>query len=271
MTEKKAPVFFTIAALRHGPIPAFGDTYWPRLHDELRKKGYSGNIQMDDASIQLHNNPGGVLQPEVKERSWTVFTPGREHAYSFSDSGIFSFHTSQYTTRQDLFAQFRAGLEVLHKHVELQTYTSVGVRMLDLVRPSDTEQEFSDYIQPSLLGFTALDHVRDWKYEATSLHQRYIDGDAEVVARFDCLPKSFGIQLELFQAVQGHALPEFLTSAHGRPHGILDIDSHTNGQQPKAFDVDAVMVSLAEHKNRISDTFYASTTPTAHAIWGLKS
>lgn len=271
MTEKKAPVFFTIAALRHGPVPAFGNTYWPQVHDELRKKGFSGNIEIDDTSIQFQPTQDGTLQPETKNRTWTVFTPERHHAYSFNDSGIFSFHTSQYTTRQALFTAFQTGLEVLHKHVELQSYLAVGVRMLDLVRPSDTDQEFSDYLQPSLMGFLALKHAQEWRHEATSLHQRFVDGDAEVAARFDCLPTNFGVQFELFASVKGHALPNFLTAAPGRPHGILDIDSHTYDQQPKPFDITSVMSALAEHKDRISSTFYASTTPTAHATWGLKS
>lgn len=271
MTAKKAPVFFTIAALRHEPIPAFESLYWPKVHDQLRKNGYSGNVEVEDAPIFGHGLPAALQLPaEMKSRTWTVFTPERHQAFSFSDSGVFSYHTSQYTTRHDLFAAFQEGLEVLHNHLQLQTYLGVGVRMLDLVRPSDTDQQFADYLQPSLMGFLGLPPIRDnWNPEITSLHQRFVDGDAEVAARFDCLPNNFGIQMDLFAAVKGHALPEFVMAAPGRPHGILDIDSHTHDQQPKPFDVDVVIDALAQHKNRISSTFYAATTPVAHTHWGL--
>src|SRR6185312_2920980 len=149
--------------------------YWPKVHDELRKKGYAGNVEVEDSSIQLHFGPE-VPQTETRNRTWTVFTPDRQHAYSFNDGGIFSFHTSDYTTRTDL---------------------SVGVRMLELVRPSDTGQHFADYLQPSLMGFLGLPHIDgEWSHQTTSLHQRFADGDAEVAARFDCLPTNFGIQFE---------------------------------------------------------------------------
>ena len=108
MTDKKAPVFFTIAALRHEPVAAFESLYWPKVHDELRKKGYAGNVEVEDSSIQLHFGPE-VPQTETRNRTWTVFTPDRQHAYSFNDGGIFSFHTSDYTTRTDLFAEDLSG------------------------------------------------------------------------------------------------------------------------------------------------------------------
>lgn len=264
MTHKKAPVFFTIAALTHEPILALAE-YWPKIQEDLRKKGYSGPIENSSINVQVDQ------QPQQTIAVFSAFNPERTKALSFANQGLFAYHTSAYTTRADLFAAFKEGLEVLHQHVKLSTYDRVGVRMLDLIRPSDTGHELSDYVQPALMGFRGLSHSNDWQQGTATLHQVFVDGDAEVTARFDCLPDRFGIQADLFNSIKGHALPSSLTSQSGTLHGILDIDSGSHNQPGRSFELEEVMAELKGHKDRISKVFYESVSAEALKLWGLRS
>jgi uncharacterized protein (TIGR04255 family) len=145
--------------------------------------------------------------------------------------------------------------------------------MLDLIRPSDVpDRDFLDYLAPSLMGFRTLPVTETWTPATSSLEQRFIDGDAEVMARFDYLPEGFGINAELLPTIRGHALKPHLTNQPRKPHGILDIDSgnrQISGADAAPFNVDAVMTALGHHKDRISAIFRAAVTPMALDDWGL--
>jgi uncharacterized protein (TIGR04255 family) len=273
---KRPPVFFTVAAIRHEPIAALSE-YIPRLQDALRKKGYSGQFLKFGQEVRTEGfqlSDGETPATSHAQRMYQVFTPDRLQAFTFNDNGVFAYHTSDYISREATFAQFRMGLEVLDEAVKVQQLTRVGIRMLDLIRPSDVPgRTLRDYLAPSLLGFSTLSVTRAWTPATSLLEQRFIDGDSEVMARFDYLPDGFGINVELFPTIRGHALKPHLTSQPGTPHGILDIDSGTRqapGEVAASFNVDAVMTALGHHKDRISAMFRAAVTSAALDDWGLR-
>lgn len=273
MSSKRPPVFFTIAAIRHEPLKALAD-YIPKIQDALRKRGYTGQLQESKVAAVSSNGPllwpDPLSKPTVTERRYTLFNSSRNSAFTFNDSGIFAYHTSAYTTRAALFEQVKLGLEVLDAQVQLQSITHVGVRMLDLIRPSDFGLTVKDFVKESLCGFSGISETNGWKQNISTLEQRFIHEDAEIVARLDWLPNGFGIRGDLMADINGHKLPEHLTNSPGVPHAILDIDSGTRSDaEPKDFTVAEVMDELVGHKNRISMLFNASITDAALESWGL--
>lgn len=271
---KRPPVFFTIAAIRHEPIIALKN-HIPDLQDALRKKGYSGQFLESETTARaetLQINDAATPVSFHAERMYQVFTPDRMQAFTFNDNGVFAYHTTDYISREALFAQFRVGLEVLHEAVKLQQLTRVGIRMLDLIRPSDIPgRAIEDYLSPGLFGFRTLSETKAWTPTTTLLLQQFFDDDAEVTARFDLLPEGFGISTELYPTIRGHALKPHLTDQPGKAHGILDIDSGTkqSANTAASFQVDHVMRALGQHKDRISALFRAAVTPVALGDWGL--
>lgn len=274
MSDKHPPVFFTIAAIRHEPLAALV-TYMPAIQDDLRKRGYSGPFESSTISVQQVGDVSfsPPARPTIEQKKFTVFTPDRASAFTFNDEGIFAYHTTTYSTREALFAQFKMGLEVLHAHVQLQTVTRVGIRMLDLVRPSDSGHTMNDYLHPSLLGFRSISCTEEWVPGVSTMEHHFVDGDAEVVAKFDCLPDGFGIHADLFATVKGHVLPAHVTDYPGVFHGILDIDSGTRTHQElerRPFHQETVMAELGSHKDRISQMFRSAVTSLALSEWGLQ-
>ncbi|MEO6969030.1 MAG: TIGR04255 family protein [Rhodanobacteraceae bacterium] len=273
MTDKRPPVFLTIAAVTHEPLKALGG-YIPQIQDSLRKLGYSGQLQ--ESTLSHLENPLLValpagMKPAAVENTYSVFTADTRSAFTFNDQGIFAYHTTAYTTRAALFKQVRMGLEIFHQHVQLQTLRRVGARMLDLIRPSDSGHTVASYVAPSFRGFEAISATEGWATGLSTFEQRFSDGDAEVIAKFDCLPDGFGLRADIMSTMQGHALPPHLTSVPGVLHAILDIDSGTRASiEPRAFSIDAVMDELGGHKDRISRLFRASVTPLALSEWGLQ-
>lgn len=260
MPTKQPPVFFTIAAIKHEPL-ALLSTFMPAIQDDLRKVGYGGRFV--DAEITAQQDGVGTR----KERLFQVFTPDQMSAFSFNDSGFFAYHTTAYTNRKALFQQFRIGLDVLHSRANLKTLMRVGVRMLDLLRPSDHDRNFADYLVSSLHGFRGIDCTNSWVEGIGSLEQKFGDGNAEITARFQHLPSGLGFPAELYPTIQFHAFQPHVIERPNAAHGILDIDCGSTLAQ--VFDAELAMKELARHKDRISMVFKKSVTDVALLDWGL--
>jgi uncharacterized protein (TIGR04255 family) len=270
----KPPVFLTFAVVRHEPLARL-DKYIPDVQDALRKRGFNGPMMNIEARQQT--SPSLAIAPtspgsEVVERRYRIFTPDLRSAFTFSDQGVFAYHTTVYTTRTDLFLRVRMGLDLFHDIVQLQQINRVGIRMLDLIRPSDTGQELSHFVQPGLLGFRGIECPQGGIPLISSMEQSFRGETWEARARFDCLPDSFGLNSSLIFDIQGFQLPEHVVQGGRVLHGVLDTDSGTIGSNAvHAFDIDRVMTELAEHKTRISQLFRSAVTLNALKAWGLAS
>ena len=275
MSEKRAPVFFTIAALQHEPLANLS-LYAPLIQDDLRKRGFAGPYTIKTVSADTTGMPQGAvadaLKNAVAQQSYTISTIDRTSAFTFNSSGVFSFHTTDYVDRATLFENFKLGLEVLHRHAQLQSIIRVGMRMLDLIRPAVGSESLEDYVKPGLLGFRSVFEPNDWTAGLSTLEHHFLDENAEVIAKFDCLPDGFGINADLFDAISLHALPKHLTDSSRQLHAILDIDSGTRqltSELKRKFEIEVVMTELKQHKDRISKLFKAAVTPHALSRWGL--
>lgn len=274
MSARQPPVFFTLAVVRHEPLAKL-DKYLPDVQDALRKEGFTGQMMHIEARQQtlpglavLATDPVGDA---IVERRYRIFTADRRSAFTFNDQGIFAYHTTAYSTRTALFERVRMGLELFHQIVQLQQVNRVGIRMLDLIRPSDTDHVLADFVQPSLLGFRGIECPQAGSPSISSMEQAFRGETWEASARFDCLPDAFGLNSSIFFDIQGFQFPDHVVQGGRVLHGVLDTDSGTRcvSDTMRAFDVDQVMMELAEHKTRISQLFRSAVTPTALKAWGL--
>jgi len=265
MPDKNPPVFFTVAAVKHEPLLLL-EEFFPKIQDQLRRDGYAGPVRKEILKLQVGD------AAEAEQKAYSVFTPDNSSAFTFNDQGIFSYHTTAYASKDALFTEFRRGLDVLKEIAAVSTVTRVGVRMLDLIRPSDTDHQLKDYLDTSLLGFSGLKEASSWTSGVSGIEHRFTDGNAEVIARLACFPDSFGLPADVFGSLNGHTLNASVTGKSGVLHCILDIDSGTRTAQDSSggiFDRDAIMAELGTHKARISKLFRSAVSPFALKTWGL--
>jgi len=264
---KHPPVFFAIVGVRHEPLLALKETF-PRIQDALRRNGFSGSVFRETADIStVDEGTNQILN------TFAVFNAQSTRGFTFNDQGTFSYHTTEYTNREDLFSAFALGLGILDRELSLQTLIRVGVRMVDLIRPSDWGLTLEQMVDPRLLGFRGLPCAGAMKPGMATMEQRFVSDDAELITKFDCLPDGFGIQADLYPVLRNHTLPATVTSTTGVLHGLLDIDSGTrSGKEvaPRKFSQDAILDELVGHNDRISEAFRAAVTPLALKTWGLK-
>lgn len=273
MPECKPPVFFTLVVVRHEPLARL-DRYMPDVQEALRKSGFTGQMMKIESkpTIPLGRSIlAGESDSATAEKLYRIFTADQRSAYSFNDKGAFAYHTTEYTNRANLFERVRSGLDLFHGIVHLEQLNRVSVRMLDLIRPSDTRNELHEFLQPSLLGFRGINCAQAGQPTISSMEQRFRGETWEASARFDCLPDSFGFNSNLIFDVQGFQFPDHVVKGDRVLHGVLDTDSGTSGASSamRAFEIDDVMAELAEHKTRISELFRAAVTPIAMRAWGL--
>jgi len=274
MSSCQPPVFFTLVVIRHEPIAKL-EKYIPDVQDALRKSGFTGQMMRFD--VAQHSHPSLAVSPAapsddtITERSYRIFTADQRSAFTFNDQGVFAYHTAAYTTQAALFERVRMGLTLFHEIVQLQQVNRVGIRMLDLIRPSDTQHELEEFVQPSLLGFRGIECPQAGSPMISSMEQVFAGETWEARARFDCLPDHFGLNTGLLLDIQGFQLSEKVVRGGHVLHGILDTDSGSKSGSSSMydFDVDRVMEDLSEHKTRISQLFRAAVTPVALSAWGL--
>lgn len=273
MPASQPPVFFTLVVVRHEPLAKL-DKYLPDVQDALRRKGFSGQMVKIEQRLQTQANlaaPPTNSAADILETHYRIFTADQRSAFTFNDHGSFSYATTAYTDRAALFNQVHMGLKLFNGIVQIQQFYRVGIRMLDLIRPSDTKHELSEMVQPSLLGFRGIEFSQTGNPTISSMEQAFIGEAWEARARLDCLPDVFGLNSNLLIDIQGFQFPEQVVRPNRGLHGILDIDSGTRStlDNVHAFDLERVMAELTEHKNRISELFRSSVTLTALKAWGL--
>lgn len=165
------------------------------------------------------------------------------------------FHTTSYSSFEDLSQKFLNGIDLVHKTISLAFIERMGLRYLNAFT-SDTNDKLSDYIANSLLGFTAV--------ENSTLIQKYVENISQInegtlVARAifsssgivippDLYPLILRIQ-DRFERIKDET-------------AIIDIDYYKISR----FNLDNALIEekLSEFHDIINSVFRNSITP--HAI-----
>lgn len=260
---KHAPVYFTIAQVRHNPIQL--GRYAPDIQESLRKAGYPDFRQGKAVTINLAP-PSTDGSPDVQE-------PPYSHVQRFTfldrdgtrgfivDQHALSFLTTEYDTFETFAAEFDKGLEIVHQHIMPDYSERVGLRYLDAIVPREGETELTKYLVPGVLGLAGgLPNGTNIALSMSETHIPTSNGNllSRTIVRNG--PLGFPSDLE----PQGLRLPERFQQING-VHAIIDTDA--SYQSREAFDLENVRRRLALLHDTVWIAFDATVTPHAMQAW----
>jgi uncharacterized protein (TIGR04255 family) len=261
---KNAPVYFTIAQVRHNPILNLS-SYAPTIQDRMRKAGYPDHRPGKTLIINLTSNaPDGQsdMQPAIPQAVERHMFLNMDGTRGFIvEQGALSFQTTEYDTFQTLSEQFFVGLVIVHECIGLSYTERVGIRYLDAVVPTGADDDLRDYLAPGVLGLAG--RLPDGVAIGLSLSETHIPlPDANLLSRTIVRSGALGFPMDL--EPQGLRVPARFERVNGL-HAIIDTDASQLGRQ--VFDIDQLRGRLDMLHMRIRMAFDASVTKHALKVW----
>ena len=263
---KNAPVFYTVAQLRHNRISNIG-AYAPEIQDRMRKLGYIGFAKSTGFAF--------TLQPSSStESAETVFRPIPETVERFKcfnsdqtkgfivEQNAFAFQTTDYLNFESFVDDFMQGVEIIHEIVELAEIDRLGLRYLDAVVPPEGEAGLATYLTNRVLGIAA--RLPGDVGVAMSVSETHFQStEFAVVARtlISGGPLALPVDLQLEKDVV--IAPRFREI--NSVHAVLDTDASIERKRP--FAIDALKEEMAVLRKAIGIAFDNTVTETAKTAW----
>lgn len=261
---KNAPVYFTLAQVRHNPVLQLGN-YVPDIQERMRKAGYPDHQPGKTLIINL--TPGksdgepDVQRPIPQTVERHVFLSMDGTRGFIVEQGALSFQTTEYDTFQTFGEQFFIGLGIIHDCIALAYSDRIGIRYLDAVVPVGGEAELSKYLAPGVLGLAG--RMPEGVPIGLSLSETHIPlPDANLLSRTIIRNGPLGFPMDL--EPQGLQVPQRFQQINGI-HAIIDTDASQSGRQP--FDIPKLRGRLDMLHTRIRMAFEASVTKYALKAW----
>lgn len=255
-----APVYFTIAQVRHNPVTSLR-SYISDVQEAMRKSGYTDYKRVPTVAFEITAGPDGVITPrQLPETDRFIFS-NRESSHGFIlDEGAISFQTTQYGAFEDFSAAFTKGLAIVHGIVTLDFSERVGIRYLDFVSPKTGEHP-SQYLVQEIHGIASHLHGFDLNHSVTeTLAKR--DGLGNIVCRTITKHGRVGLPPDL-QPMELRIDPKF--EGYSGLHAIIDTDASFEGRE--AFDIAAIDRRMNALHEAASEAFKASVTTHAIEAW----
>jgi len=120
--------------------------YVPRIHAKLRRKFPIVNESVIQEVLLLSGAPS-----PAPYRRWEMVSRDKNRSVVLT-SNFVVFQTSAYTVFEEFLADLAEAVDVVATEVEAVQIERVGLRYIDLVRPSD-RRSWRDYVRPGLHGF----------------------------------------------------------------------------------------------------------------------
>jgi len=253
-----APVFYTLAQVQFNPIAQMSD-YVAGLQERLRRSGFPDF--RDENLFELAIRRIDETQPDVKQlqqKRWSFTNTQRTEGYLLLSNSLV-FHTTTYDTFQDFLNKTIIGLKLVHEIVELAYVERIGLRYLDAIVPMNLDDTLEQYLNPSLLGFSAsleghLGH--SFTETVTTIAEGNLVARAVITDGALALsPDLFPFQLELqsrFTAISGR-------------NAALDTDYSVIKRE--GFDLEKIEKQLLESHDIITNAFKVSVTDYAREMW----
>lgn len=261
---KHAPVYFTIAQVRHNPVLRLG-SYVPDIQERMRKAGYPDHRPGQTLVINLTPAPAGgdagIARPvpEAVERH-AFLSMDATRGFIVEQSAL-SFQTTEYDTFQTFAEQFFIGLGIVHDSLSLAYSERIGIRYLDAVVPAGGEPELKKYLAPGVLGLAG--RLPASVPIGLSVSETHIAmPDANLLSRTIIRSGPLGFPMDL--EPQGLAVPARFQQING-VHAIIDTDASQDERQP--FDLLRLRKRFDGLHTQIRMAFDASVTPYALKAW----
>lgn len=260
---KNAPVYFTVAQVRHNPVLRLG-SYAPDIQDRMRKVGYPDFKKGVSIAFSLMPQIGDESQPhppvvEQVERLMFFNTDGTR-GFIVEQNAI-SFHTTDYDTFETFADELMKGLGIVHECMTLAHTERIGLRYLDAIVPPNGESGLTDYLAPGVLGLSSRlpDDVR----VSHSFSETHIQtAECAVLARTIIQTGQLGFPMDL-QPI-GVKIADRFQLING-VHAIVDTDASIEGRH--AFDLDVIKSQLIILRKGAGLAFDAIVMPLAVAAW----
>ena len=252
----RSPLILVLAQIRFSPVLKM-EEYVPSIQAELRKQGFSW---YRSEQIQEVIFMGSEVKAEPKKR-WVFATRDRREAVILAPDFVV-YETLQYDIFETFINQFKPVLELLKMQASLDFVEKVGLRYIDLIRPSDGKAA-NDFICESLRGL-----AKEQLNATAALHQFMIQANTPEGDLF----------IRSFENTGPDYLPPDLISTHmdfevtiGEKElfRILDID-HISKTQNIDFDPTILIDKLWALHESSEEAFRAATTPEAIEFWKSK-
>ncbi|OFV96490.1 MAG: hypothetical protein A3F68_09820 [Acidobacteria bacterium RIFCSPLOWO2_12_FULL_54_10] len=260
---KNAPVYFTVAQVRHNPVLRLG-SYAPDIQDRMRKAGYPDFKKEVFMAISLMPQNGDKSQshdPVVDQVERLMFFSMDSTRGFVVEKNALSFHTTDYDTFETFIDEFMKGVGIVHECVTLAHTERIGLRYLDAIVPPNGEDGLTDYLAPGVLGLNSRlpDDVR----VSRSFSETHIQtAECAVLARTIIQAGQLGFPMDL-QPI-GVKIADRFRAIDG-VHAIVDTDASIEGRH--AFDLDVIKSQLVMLRKGVGVAFDAIVTPLAVAAW----
>ncbi|MFM9967824.1 MAG: TIGR04255 family protein [Burkholderiales bacterium] len=260
-----APVYFTLAQVRHNPILSL-DSFVPGIQESLRKVGYP-DFHRDMAVVfnlgNLAPAVGGDMQKQPEPLRLERFTfSNMERTRGFIlDQNSLSFQSTDYDTFESFSGAFLMGMEIVHKEISFGFSERVGIRYLDAVIPEGGEKELKKYLVQEVLGLAnRLGEDARVLHSFSETQIRTLVGN--VLSRTIIQNGSLGFPPDL-QPIGLEVADHF--KKIGGVHAIIDTDGSFEGREP--FDPGALRGRLHALHDEITKVFQATVTEHALNNW----
>jgi len=259
---KNAPVYFTIAQVRHNPVLRLG-SYAPDIQDRMRKAGYPDfkkrvsmafTLMAQEDNSQPHN-------PVVEQVERLMFISSDSTRGFIVEQNALSFHTTEYDTFDTFADEFMKGLAIVHECVMLAHTERIGLRYLDAVVPPNGEDGLQDFLAPGVLGLSSR-LPGDVRVSHTFSETHIQTAGCAVLARTIIQAGPLGFPLDL-QPI-GVKIADRFREING-VHAIIDTDASIEGRH--TFNLDTIKSQLKMVRQGIGPAFEAIVTPLAVSTW----
>lgn len=262
---KNAPVYFTLAQVRHNPIRRLA-AYVPDIQDRMRRAGYPDHQQNSTLVLPLtltHDFDGQLdgkpVVPRAAERHLFLSAEGT-HGF-IVEEGSLSFQTTEYDTFEPFLDTFLTGFGIVHDCIKLDYTERVGIRYLDAVVPEGGPDGLMKYLTPGVLGLAG--RLPADVLIGLSLSETHIPlPEANLLSRTVIRSGPLGFPMDL--EPQGLAIPQRFQQLNG-VHAIIDTDASQTGR--RSVDVVALRELMVMLHDRIRMVFDATITEHALASW----
>lgn len=260
---KNAPVYFTIAQVRHNPVLSL-EAYISGIQESFRKAGYPDFKKAISMAFNLTptiNNDNLQTQPLPMQQVERYIFSNMDSMRGFIlQQNALSYQATEYGTFELFSSEFLKGLKIVHDSVTIDFSERIGVRYLDAVIPKP-EESLKQYLVPGVMGLSSdlQNNVLIHSFTETLMQ---VPNIGQVIARTIIQNGAVGFPPDL--QPDSLKLAERFTTAN-QLHAVIDTDGSFEGRE--AFDMQVIENRLDNLHKEISKAFRTMTTDYARKSW----
>ena len=270
---KNAPVFYTVAQIRHNPILRISDTKTIiEIQDKFRQLGYPDYQAIPTIDINLFRPEAGIdsqqMQPTISPFERHTFTNLDASKGFVVDKNAVSFQTTDYDVFESFLNDFMAGVRILHECIGYDFIRRIGIRYLDMVTHPEGAPGIFTYLQSGVHGIQQnISSEDDTEGGLRSIHFTRSESKFEsrlgtVLARVLISGGPLAIPPDL--QLGGITVKDKFKSYIGT-HAVIDTDASHDKRMH--FDIDKLAETLDQLHKYAGTAFRSTVTQEALKAW----